>query len=213
MLAELESESHRGAAPAKPQSSRPFVPTPMPVACPVAAVAMPVASPGAAAAKLVLPRKPERFPADMDCVACWNFSRGCTAGGRSQHARTNALRGSCRRCSRPMPRRLKQRARSEGTEWASEPRCCSAVNKVSALHHLYFLCSSCTAMRAHCTLSDRLISSRHGGDGAGEGDSAGQGQARPFFLFFFFSFSPMISYHKLGTLLNLSYLIQGYDKL
>ena len=45
-----------------------------------------------------------------------------------------------RRCSRPMPRRLKQRARSEGTEWASEPRCCSAVKKVSArtLHHLYF---------------------------------------------------------------------------
>ena len=126
VLAELESESHRGTAPAKPQSSRPFVPTPTPVACPVAAVAeppppMPVASPGAAAAKLVLLRKPERFPADMDCVACWNFSRGCTAGGRSQHARTNALRGSYRRCSRPMPRRLKLRERSEGTEWASEP--------------------------------------------------------------------------------------------
>ena len=34
VLAELESESHRGAAPAKPQSSRPFVPTPTPVACP-----------------------------------------------------------------------------------------------------------------------------------------------------------------------------------
>ena len=51
VLAELESESHRGAAPAKPQSSRPFVPTPTPVARPVASVAkplppMPVASPG-----------------------------------------------------------------------------------------------------------------------------------------------------------------------
>ena len=103
VLAELESESHRGAAPAKPQSSRPFVPTPTPVACPVAAVAkppppMPVASPGAVAAKPVLPRKRERVPVDMDCVAGWNLSRGCTAGtGRSQHARTNALRGSYRR--------------------------------------------------------------------------------------------------------------------
>ena len=55
------------------------------------------------------------------------------------------------------------------TEWASEPRCCSAVKKVSAriLHHLYFLISSCTAVRAHYTLSGRLISSGHGGDGAG----------------------------------------------
>ena len=40
----------------------------------------PVASPGAAAAKPVLPRKRERLPVDMDCVACWNLSRGCTAG-------------------------------------------------------------------------------------------------------------------------------------
>ena len=32
VLAELASESRRGAAPAKPQSSRPFVPTPTPVA-------------------------------------------------------------------------------------------------------------------------------------------------------------------------------------
>ena len=77
VLADLE---HRGAAPAKPQSSRPFVPTPTPVACPVAAVAkppppMPVASPEAAAAKQVLPRKRERVPVDMDCVACWNLAR------------------------------------------------------------------------------------------------------------------------------------------
>ena len=77
-----------------------------------------------------------------------------------------------------MPRRLKQRARGEGTEWASEPRCCSAVKKVSARTLLYFLCSSCAAVRAHYTLSDRLILSGHGGDGAGEGDSAGQGQGR-----------------------------------
>ena len=84
VLAELESESHCGAAPAKPQSSRPFVPTPTPVACPVAEVAkpppMPVASHGAAAAKPVLPRKRERVPVDTECVACWNLSRGCTAG-------------------------------------------------------------------------------------------------------------------------------------
>ena len=33
VLAELESESHRGAAPANPQASRPSVPTPTPVAC------------------------------------------------------------------------------------------------------------------------------------------------------------------------------------
>ena len=180
VLAELESESHRGAAPAKPQSSRPFVPTPTPVACPVAAVAkppppMPVASLGAAAAKPVLPRKRERVPVDMDmdCVACWNLSRG------------------------------EQRARSEGTEWASERRCCSAVKKVSArtLHHLYFLCSSCTAVRAHYTLSDRLISSGHGGtgrgretaQGSGRGKGRGRGRGRPghlfLFLFLFFSFS------------------------
>ena len=55
VLAELESESHRGAAPAKPHSSRASVATPTLVACPVAAAAkppppMPVASPGAAAA-------------------------------------------------------------------------------------------------------------------------------------------------------------------
>ena len=52
--------------------------------CPVAAVAkppppMPVASHGAAA-KPVLPRKRERVPVDTECVACWNLSRGCTAG-------------------------------------------------------------------------------------------------------------------------------------
>ena len=41
---------------------------------------MPVVSPGAAAAKPVLPRRRERVPVDMDCVACWNLSRGCTAG-------------------------------------------------------------------------------------------------------------------------------------
>ena len=81
---DVEPESQGGAAP-KPQSSRPFVPTPTPVACPVAAVAqppppMPVSSPGAAAAKLVLPRKRERVPEDVDCVACWNLSRECTAG-------------------------------------------------------------------------------------------------------------------------------------
>ena len=80
VLAELESESHRGAAPAKPESSRRSVPTPTPVACPVAAVAkppppMPVVSPGAAAAKRALPRKCERVPVDTECVACWNLSR------------------------------------------------------------------------------------------------------------------------------------------
>ena len=54
--------------------------------------------------------------------------------------------------------------------------------------------------RAHYTLSDRLISSGHGGDSAGQGQGrgkAGPGQAR---ACFFFSFSHMISYHKLGTL-------------
>ena len=111
-----------------------------------------------------------------------------------------------------MPRRLNQRARTEGTEWASEPRCCSAVKKVSArtLRHLYQLCSSCTAVRAHHTPSDRLISSGHGEDGAEEGgqrragQGQGQGRGRPgqgmFFLFLFFPFSHMISYHKFGTL-------------
>ena len=46
---------------------------------------------------------------------------------------------------------------------------------------LLLLCSSCTAVRAHYTLSGRLIPSGHGGDGAEKGDSAGagQGQARP----------------------------------
>ena len=91
VLAEVESELHRVAAPAKPQSSLSFVPTPTPVACPVAAVAkpqppMPVASPGAAAAKSVLPRTRERVRMDMDYVACWNLSRGCTAG--NAHALT-----------------------------------------------------------------------------------------------------------------------------
>ena len=78
VLAELELRSHSGAAPAKPQTSRPFVPTPTPVACLVAAVAKPPPpmSPGSAAAKRVLPRKRERVPVDMDCVACWNLSRG-----------------------------------------------------------------------------------------------------------------------------------------
>ena len=93
MLAELESESHRGAAPAKPQSSRPFVPTPTPVACPVAEVAkppppMPVVSPGAVAAKLVFPRKRERVPVDMDCVAFWNLSLRMHGG---QSARFDVL--------------------------------------------------------------------------------------------------------------------------
>ena len=124
-----------------------------------------------------------------------------------------------------MPRRLKQRARSEGTEWASELSCCSAVKKVSArtLDHTYFFCSSCTAVRAHYTPSDRLISSSHGGDGAGEGDRAGQGrckvgpgQARPghIFLFLFFSFSHMVSNHKLGTLTyhTLSKVMIIFDK-
>ena len=214
MLAELESESHRGAAPANPQSSRAFVPTPTPVACPVAAVAKPV-----------LPRKRERVPVDMDCVACWNLSRGCTAG----KAYALTLRGSYRRRSRPMPRRLKQRARSEGTEWASEPRCCSAVKKVSArtLHPLYFLCSSCTAVRAHCTLSDTsaLIRAWWGRGGRGRQRRAGQGRSRPGQarpgqgIFFFFSFCLFVffffSFDKLSKVryLNFSCLIQGYDKL
>ena len=36
--------------------------------------------PVAEVAKPVLLRKRERVPVDMDCVACWNLSRGCTAG-------------------------------------------------------------------------------------------------------------------------------------
>ena len=84
VLAELESESHRGAAPAMHESSGRFS-TPTPVACPEAAVAkppppMPVVSPRAAPVKLVLPRKRECVTVDTECVACWNSSRGCTAG-------------------------------------------------------------------------------------------------------------------------------------
>ena len=82
---ELESDPHGGTAPATPESSRRFVPTPTPVACPVAAVAkppppMPVVSPGAAAAKQVLPLSASVSPVHTECVACWNLSRGCTAG-------------------------------------------------------------------------------------------------------------------------------------
>ena len=124
VLAELESESHRGAAPAKPQSSRPFVPTPTPVACPVAAVAkppppMPVASPGAAAAKPVLPRKRERVPVDMDCVAWWNLSRGRTAG--KAHALTCCRSKSARpheRAQGKLQAMLKADAKETETEGA-----------------------------------------------------------------------------------------------
>ena len=124
VLAELESESHRGAAPAKPQSSRLFVPTPTLVACPVAAAAkppppMPVASLGAVAAKPVLPRKRERVPVDMDCVACWNLSHGCTAG--KAHALTCYRSKSARlreRAQRKLQAMLKADAKETETEGA-----------------------------------------------------------------------------------------------
>ena len=69
--------------------------------------------------------------------------------------------------------------------WASEPCCCSTVKSVSVRtpRHVYFFCSSCTAVHVHCTFSDRLQWSRgrgarwwHGGDGAG-GDRTAQGRA------------------------------------
>ena len=72
-------------------------------------------------------------------------------------------------------------------------------------------------MRAPCTtLSDRLISSGHGGHGAG-GRGTAQGRAgagRSFFLFLFFSLSHMISYHKFGTSTyhTLSKVMISHDK-
>ena len=147
VLVVLESESHRGAAPAKPQSSRPFCSTPTPVACPVAAVAKP--PPPCPSRRLEL-RLPSRCFLANASVSPWTWTAwraGTWHGGQSARfdvlpvevsaparTRSGEVTGDAQR---PMPRRLKQRVWSEETERASEPRCC-AVKKVSArtLHHL-----------------------------------------------------------------------------
>ena len=169
---------------------------PTQVACPVAAVAkppppMPVASPGAAAAKLVLPRKRERVPEDVDCVACWNLSRGCTAGKahaltcyRSKSARPHErAHGKSQAMLKADAKETETEGASEGTEWASQPRCCSAVKKSQCAHPapplllMFFLHGS--ACPLHSQWSSDLIRAWWGREGRGGGQRrAGQGQGK-----------------------------------
>ena len=134
VLAKLESESHHGAAPLEPQVFASFC-SHSDAGCVPCGVAKP---PPPMPRRLELPLPSRCFLANASVYLVLELEPRMHGGQSARFdvlpvevARRNALR-SYRRCSRPMPRRLKQRARNEGTEWVSEPRCCSAVKKVSA---------------------------------------------------------------------------------